>query len=209
MKIYKVIMIVSFLIASNSTYAAFINFNNYTPSGYGGQFSTGAATASTDGLALDMNGNLWVSLLENINVDNSTTLYFDFIATGAQAELYGIGFDNDNVNNNFDQLFIFGGSQIGTTQFPSGANVIGNYQAGDGSVNMAINVGAFLSGANFSRLIFILDNDAEENVSLASFSNFEICSDGDVCQSLVQVSEPGYSLLLLLSCLLFARRMRK
>ena len=187
--------------------AAFIDFNSYNPRGYGGQFSQGSATSSLDGSTLTLAGNLWVSISYSSMIDSSTMLFLDFIATGGQGELYGIGFDNDNVNNNFDQIFLLGG-----TQALNGANVIDTYESGDGTVSYAIDIGSALQGLSFNRIFFILDNDANENTSVASFSNVEFCSDDSlVCRSSMStpIDAPVGISFLLVSMFFIARSLKK
>lgn len=195
-----------FSLASFSADAAFINFNDYTTSGYGNQYRSGDATASADGSTLTLTGNLWVSLSEIFNVSSDSTLYFTLEASGVEAEWYGIGFDNNN-SITANTLFQLGGNE-GTT-----ANQILAYDFGDGAVDFAINVGSAFTGV-FDRLVFILDADSMSGASLA-FSNVEICNDTAACASLASapsaptgVSSPGAGGLLVLSLLTLVARRR-
>ena len=73
------------------------------------------------------------------------------------------------------------------------ANLFSDYESGDGVVSFSINIGDYVTGS-FNRLIFILDNDAQQSGSFASFSNVEICDNILVCQtsSVTAVSEPSH-----------------
>ncbi len=194
------------LVAANSN-AALINFNDYSIEGFAGQDVNGTSTVSDFGLTLDLDGNTWVSISNAFDfvIDPTSVLYFSFEAVGNNAELYGIGFDNDN-RVTPSSLFAIGGT--GNTR----ANSLASYQVGDGVVNFAINVGQFFTGS-FEKMIFILDAD-EVNNTFASFSDVELCSDNGLCETLNQsnvnvVNSPSASMLFLMSLCLLGLRIRR
>ncbi|WP_334061786.1 hypothetical protein [Alteromonas genovensis] len=193
-----------FGLASFTADAAFINFNDYTTSGFSTQFKTGNATSSADGTTLTLSGNLWVSLSEMFSITSDSTLKFTMEASGTEAEWYGIGFDNDN-RVTANTLFQLGGNE-GTR-----ANQISSYNFGDGAVDFSIDVGSTFTGV-FDRIVFILDADSMSGASL-SFSNVQLCNNSSPClltnelQSVTAVNAPGAGALLFLSLFaLFVRR---
>lgn len=180
MKFFTKILVASaFLTGLSSAQAAFINFDDYTISGYANQDKSGSATTSDAGFTLDLAGNTWVDVLFNSTITSTSILNFTFEATGLNAELYGIAFDTDDsyVYNDMGTFSFVGGSQASEI---TSANIFDNYTSGDGSVSYSINVGDFFTGA-FNRLVFILDNDANASGSFASFTNVEICDSAAAC----------------------------
>ncbi|AIF98658.1 hypothetical protein [Alteromonas australica] len=184
--------------------SAFINFNDYTASGFANQAISGTATSSADGSTLTLEGNLWVSISELFNITADSTLYFTMEAAGVAAEWYGIGLEDDN---SITASTIF---QLGGTESTS-ANQISTYTYGDGAVDFVIDVGSSFTGV-FDRLLFILDADNVSGASV-SFSNVEICNDTVNCESLsspsVSVSAPGALGLFTLSCIALAVRRKR
>jgi hypothetical protein len=172
--------------------ASIINFNDYAISGYATQARSGSSTVEDGGFTLSLAGNLWVDIFYNSVLTSDSILNFTFEATGLNAELYGIGFDNDE-NYAAGQSENFG--FIGGTQASElvTANLFSDYESGDGVVSFSINIGDYVTGS-FNRLIFILDNDAQQSGSFASFTNVEICDNILVCQtsSVTSVSEPSH-----------------
>lgn len=192
MKFISKIACIATLFLASSANAAFIDFNGYTATEYSNQFKAGTATVENGGSTLTLAGNLWVDILASTNLTSTSILNFTFEASGLNAELYGIAFDNDDsfsVTEMGDFAFV-GGSQ--STMYPS-ANVLSDYESGDGVVNFSIDIGQYITGS-FNRIIFILDNDENWSGSVASFTNVEICDNILVCQtsSVTQVSEPSH-----------------
>lgn len=192
MKFFLKIACVATLFLVGSANAVFIDFNNYTATEYSNQFKSGTATVDNGGSTLALDGNLWVDILVNTTLTSTSILNFSFEASGLNAELYGIAFDvNDNFSVSAMQNFAFiGGSQ--STLYPT-ANVLSDYESGDGIVNFSIDIGQYITGS-FNRIVFILDNDENWSGSVASFSNVEICDNILVCQSssVTQVAEPSH-----------------
>ena len=170
--------------------AAFINFDSYSSTGYASQDKAGSAYTEDGGYTLTLEGNQWVDIDFTSTISSDTILSFTFIATGLNAELYGIAFDNDN-SYNFNAMneFVFvGGSQTGDL---TTANTVDTYTSGDGSVTYNIAIGDLFTGT-FDRIVFILDNDANESGSFASFSDVEFCTTSSPCStSVVDVNAPS------------------
>lgn len=202
----KVLILVSALtvLLTSSVNAAFINFDDFARSGYAGQYVAGTDTTQDGGFTLNLQGNLWVSINLPTEVVSGTFLYFDFWATGAQSEIFGIGFENDNtVSNSLSDLFRIGGSD--STRI----NSVGSYVSGDGVVQYAIDLFPFIGNDTFSRMVFIMDNDANVSGTSAFFSNVEICQPGEPCATTspnLAVNAPGNFILLLLGLVLISRR---
>jgi len=159
------------------------------------RFKSGESTViqtsvSNAGSTINLNGNLWMDLAYNSTITSTSILKFTFVATGLNAEIYGIAFDtNDSFSvNSMNHFALIGGEDV--LAYPT-ANVFSDYKSGDGVVNFSINIGEYFTGA-FNRIVFILDNDENWSGSVASFSNVEICDNILVCQtpSAVQASEP-------------------
>lgn len=208
----KILVASAFLTGLSSAQAAFINFDDYTISGYANQDKSGTATTSDGGFTLDLAGNTWVDVLFSSTITSSSVLYFTFEATGLNAELYGIAFDNDDtyVYDDMGEFSFVGGTQASEI---SSANTFGSYASGDGSVTYSINVGDFFTGT-FDRLVFILDNDANQSGSFASFTNVEICDSTSACASTAPsaptaVSSPSHLGLIGLSLFAVAALRRK
>ena len=170
--------------------AAFINFDSYNITGYASQDKAGSAYTEDSGYTLTLEGNQWVDIDFISTIASDTVISFTFIATGLNAELYGIAFDNDD-SYNFAAMneFIFvGGSQTGDIM---SANTVDSYASGDGAVTYNITVGDLFTGT-FDRIVFILDNDDNEAGSIASFSNIEFCTTSSPCStSVVDVNAPS------------------
>ena len=192
MKFISKVACIATLFLFSSANAAFINFNDYTTSEYGNQFKAGTATVENGGTTLTLAGNLWVDILASTNLTSTSILNFSFEATGLNAELYGIAFDN-NDSYVYEEMSDF--AFVGGTQAPDidSANAFFNYESGDGVVNFSIDIGQYITGS-FNRIVFILDNDENWSGSVASFTNVEICDNILVCQtsSVTQVAEPSH-----------------
>lgn len=190
--IFKSALVSALLAISGFANAAIINFNDYTISGYANQVGSGSAAVLDGGSTLSLQGNLWVDIFYSSTLTADSILNFTFEATGLNAELYGIGFDN-NEHYSANQSENFG--ILGGTQAPMlvTANLFSGYESGDGVVSFSINIGDYVTGS-FNRLVFILDNDAQQTGSFASFNNVEICDNILVCQtsSVTAVSEPSH-----------------
>ena len=204
MKYLRNFSLLACLIYSGSTFASFINFDSYSYQDFGGQTVSGSALPN--GNELTLAGNLWVYLSDTFTITSDTVLYFTMEGVGLNAETFGIGLDQD-ARITPQTLFQTGGSDI------TRANQVGNYTAGDGSVDFIINVGDYFTGT-FSQLVFILDNDAMPSGSQVTFSNVEFCDSSLACFSTSSdldanpVNAPSVAILSLFA-LFFAVRKRR
>ena len=113
----------------------------------GGQDSGGKALLSQVNQQLELSGNTWKKFdLGGYEVTKNTVLEFDFQST-REAEISGIGFDNDD---SIDQSDTF---QISGTQ-DWGIDAFDNYVINSGWKTYSINAGDYFSG-DFQYLTFI------------------------------------------------------
>lgn len=203
-KVYSFMMLLCMVIPFSSS-ASFINFDDYTPQGFNSQMVSG--TATTNGAELLLSGNLWVYLDGTFDITADTIMYFTMEGFGLNPEIFGVGFDNDNIVTP-QTLFQTGGTEN------TRANQVGDYSVGDGAVDFAINVGDFFTGT-FSQLIFILDNDSMSSGSEVLFSNVEFCTNDSAClttgsnlNSANAVNAPSVALLSLFALFFTIRKRR-
>jgi|TARA_R110002012_G_scaffold71469_3_gene183313 hypothetical protein len=204
MKFLKGVIISAISALSLNAQAAFIDFNDYVVSGFSNQQVSGSPTVSSDGSELSLDGNLWVYINGAFEITSDTVLYLTVEASGSEAEWYGFGFDNDNLVTASTLLQLGGPTSSRVTDLDV-------YQYGDGVVDLAINVGSYITGT-FSQFVFVLDADSMSGTSL-SFTDVELCSSGDLCLSTssvpsspTAVSAPAAGSLLLLSLVLLVSR---
>jgi Ca2+-binding RTX toxin-like protein len=120
------------------------NLTSYDPSQDGG----GTVTQTVGGFELDSNN--WKKLEVNYTVTANTVLEFNFRST-IEAEISGIGFDDDNSISNGTTFELYGTQTWGIQAF-------NNYDGSGDWVHYKINVGAFYTGT-FQYLIFANDDD--------------------------------------------------
>lgn len=195
MKSIKSALITTLLLIGGSANAAFINFSDYTATAYGNQSKTGLEVVSNSGNTFTLNGNRWVDILYGVTLTSTSILNFSVEATGLNAELYGIAFETNDTYKygQMDNFVFFGGTQLTQVTSENSLPSFGSYSSGDGVVNFSINVGDYFTGV-FDRMVFILDNDANQSGSVVSFSNVEVCDNALVCQqsSVIAVPEPAH-----------------
>ncbi|MDC8829550.1 hypothetical protein [Alteromonas gilva] len=206
--ILALFLMTSVFFATN-TKAAYIDFNDYViSSNYGGQYTNGGYVISDDGLSLTLSGNLWVAVLARLEADNTSTLFFDFSATGSYGEIYAVGFDDNTINNNPGSFYQLGGSQS------SGMNIYDSYSIADGTVEYSILLSE-LTGTFYNWFVVALDNDANTTGSSITISNVEICSNPSSSECLSAgnlsepISEPSTTLLLIIGMLFISVYFRK
>ncbi len=126
---------------------------------------TQALSLADDFQQLQFSGNAWKKIALDYDVTADTVLEFDF-QSGAQGEIQGIGFDNDEVLS--DQTFF----QLYGTQ-TWGKQAYRNYAAAAGTMkHYAIPVGKYFTGA-MSYLVFGDDDDANAAAEVV-FSNIRL-----------------------------------
>lgn len=116
----------------------------------GGQDVGGTINYMDDDVGVELDGNLWKKFLVNYTVTANTVIEFDFRSTN-EAEISGIGFDNDN---NIDASVTF--EVYGTQTW--GNQTFNNYDGSGNWTHYEINVGAFYTGT-FSHLFIVNDDD--------------------------------------------------
>ncbi|WP_013334412.1 Ig-like domain-containing protein [Gloeothece verrucosa] len=144
-----------------------INFKNYQISPFNSsQDIKSTVTVSSDGKSLKIVGNGWKSINLPYTITSNTILKFEFQST-AQGEIHGIAFEND-AQETPDQSFRLYGTQ------DWGRNDFNNYSSSAGSKKVyQIPVGQFYTG-NWSKLLFINDDDRPTPTAESIFSNVRI-----------------------------------
>ncbi|MDX8347234.1 right-handed parallel beta-helix repeat-containing protein [Cognatiyoonia sp. IB215446] len=119
---------------------------------YGGKQDQGTFSIGGFGTVLQQSENAWNHLLIDYEVTEDTVLTFRLF-TGGEAEIYGIGFDNDDTPDS-DTYFQLGGTQqgFGIQDFNVNAGASANTQF------FRIPVGEYFTG-DFDRLVFVTDKD--------------------------------------------------
>lgn len=155
--------------------------NNYNLSSYGGiTQDKGSFTLSDDKTEIEFKGNSWNKLdINNYNITNNTVLKFEF-QSNAEAEIQGIGFDNDDVISNGDarshsaertQLFQVSGTQ------DWGIELENSYTIGSGWQTYEVNVGDYISG-EFNYLTLVSDDDVINSTAQTQFRNISLSEMG-------------------------------
>ncbi|MBV6625177.1 MAG: cadherin-like domain-containing protein, partial [Rivularia sp. (in: Bacteria)] len=154
---------------------------------YGGASQDVNVVQTINNTELQLAGNGWKRLdITGYEINANTRLKFDFASNG-EAEIQGIGFDNDNNisrNNDAGQFFQVAGSQNwGITNL---SQFIVN-QSGNKDI-YEIPVGEFFTG-NFDFLTFANDDDQNNPDAEAAFSNIELFEDNSLTVSINQVAQ--------------------
>lgn len=139
----------------------------------GGQDAGGTVTQFTGGVTLD--GNLWKKILVNYTVTANTVIEFDFRST-LEAEISGIGFDNDDGIDSNATFKVYGDQNWGRTNFD-------NYDGSGEWTHYTIEVGSFYTGT-FSHLFLVNDDDGGGTDGNSTFANIviyesDVVSDND------------------------------
>jgi hypothetical protein len=143
-----------------------LNFNGLAIQAYGDQDIKSTTSVSSDGYALQVNGNGWKKVNFSYNITPNTILEFDY-RSGAQGEIQGIGFDSDNTIS-ANQIFqLYGTESFGLSQFRNYAS------SAPGSKHYQIPVGQFYTG-QMKYLTFINDQDISNPNAQSLFSNIKI-----------------------------------
>jgi len=132
--------------------AAPIDFDNYTLQSYGGQDLSGTATVEDSGLTLKLVGNRWKKISYSYTLTTNTVIEFDF-RSGAQGEIHGVAFDDDDTISS-DKTF----QLYGTQNWGIDSNRTYSASAPDWK-HYKIAVGSHYTGA-MTHLAFIMDHDA-------------------------------------------------
>ena len=143
--------------------------NNYTLSSYGGTTQDkGIFSISDDKAEIEITGNSWKKLdINNYNVTENTVLKFDF-QSNTEAEIQGIGFDNDDTISGSDENHLF---QVAGTQ--DWGIEIEDYTLGSGWKTYEIKVGEHISG-EFNYLTLANDHDISNSTAQSQFRNISL-----------------------------------
>lgn len=144
-----------------------LDFNTSAPSSYGSEEDTvnnGIVTIENGGATLAMSGNRWQQVSFQYEITENTILEFEFRST-VEAEIQGIGFDNDLANSAANTFSVFGTEVWGIQDY--------RYN-GDGEFEQfTIPVGQYYTG-EMQYLFFVLDHDIAEPTGNAYFKNIKV-----------------------------------
>gem|GEM_PF-598333 len=143
-----------------------LNFSQLNVTSFdSGDQDQGSFVVQDNGNTLKLFGNSWKKVGLNFNVTANTVIEFDFYSP-SQAEVQGIGLDNDD---DLNQDFFF---QLYGTQ-TWGIQSFNNYSSGDGWKRYQINVGQFYTG-NMNYITFGNDHDVNNPTGESFFRNVKI-----------------------------------
>ena len=143
--------------------------NNYTLSSYGGETQDkGIFSISNDKTEIEIIGNSWQKLdINNYKITENTILKFDF-QSHTEAEIQGIGFDNDDTISGSDENHLF---QVAGTQ--DWGIEIEDYTLGSGWKTYEIKVGEHING-EFNYLTLANDQDISNSTAQSQFRNISL-----------------------------------
>ncbi|MCJ8280244.1 MAG: hypothetical protein MJK14_10120, partial [Rivularia sp. ALOHA_DT_140] len=144
--------------------------NNFNISSYGGITQDKAKLSiSEDKTEVELKGDGWKKLdIDNYNVTENTVLKFEF-QTDTEAEIQGIGFDNDDIISGGDKNHLF--QVFGTQDW--GIELEDNYTLGSGWKTYEIKVGEYITG-EFDYLTLANDHDQSNSISTSQFRNISL-----------------------------------
>ena len=120
-------------------------------------------TYPDNGNQVKLENNGWKKLdITGYTVTENTRLSFQF-RSSEEAEIQGIGLDNDDdLNNNTNTLFQLYGTQTYTNQAFNDYEGLNHHQATDGWKDYSISLGNFTG--YYDRLVFFNDQDGNNNL---------------------------------------------
>ncbi|MGK7942059.1 MAG: hypothetical protein AB4062_18270 [Crocosphaera sp.] len=136
-------------------------------------------TYLNNGNEVQLENNTWKSLdITGYTVTDNTSLSFQF-RSDEEAEIQGIGFDNDDdLFNNTNTIFQLYGTQTFANQAFNDYEGLNDVQAVDGWKDYSINLGQYFTG-EYDRLVFVNDNDTVDNLGgAAQFRNIVLSEIG-------------------------------
>jgi Ca2+-binding RTX toxin-like protein len=143
-----------------------IKVNANTLQSYGGaQDAGGTINYMDDDVGVELDGNLWKKFEVNYTVTSNTVIAFDFRSTN-EAEISGIGFDNDDTIDSNATFKVYGDQNWGRTNYD-------NYDGSGDWTHYEIDVGSFYTGT-FSHLIIVNDDDGGGDDGEGYFRNITI-----------------------------------
>jgi hypothetical protein len=157
---------------------SFLNFNGYSIVSYGGGgIDVGTFEVQDGGFTLFQQNNSLRAIVLNYPVTANTVLEFQFRST-QQAQMHGIGFNNNNQLNPSRIFKIFGTQDFGAiTDFAT--------YSGTEFVQYSIPVGQYYSGSNLSRLFFLTGNYTGNPRGRSFWRNVRVYESGQCTPALV------------------------
>lgn len=151
-----------------------VDFSDASFDSYGGssQDKTAVVSVVDGGATVHLEGNGWKMTELPTSISADTILSFD-IRVGAEGEIHGIGFDNDDGLSE-NRMFRVAGTQ------DWGIDGLADYATQQGEwVHYEIPVGQFYTG-DFDNLVFANDHDGSGGDVEAWFSNIRVYDASDV-----------------------------
>jgi len=158
-----------------------LSLSDYDIENYAPALQSGTYQITNGGTTLIIQNNAGKSISLNYPVTGGTVIEFEFKST-AQAEVHGIGFDNDNTLS-ASQIFKLYGTG-GNGQLNSDFD---NYD-GSGYQSYLIPVGEYYSGANLGKLFFVSGNTSGMAGGNGYFRNIRVYEAGQCTEATVTAS---------------------
>ncbi|WAJ70690.1 DNRLRE domain-containing protein [Catenovulum adriaticum] len=139
-----------------------VKLNNYSITSYGKeQDKNGGIQVDSQGYHLELTGNTWKKINLASKITENTVLELDFTGDSL-AEIQAIGFDNDDVIDPSSVFQLAGIQEWGYNQHQPNAKG-----------HVKIPIGRYFTG-QYEHLVFINDNDNNDQAVSATFSNIKI-----------------------------------
>jgi hypothetical protein len=144
-----------------------VDFRDYTVESYGGaQDEGGTVSVKDQGATLQIIGNSWKKIGLDYNVTENTVLEFDF-KSDKEADIQGIGFDNDDALSRDRTFKVYGTQSWGISDFDDYGHTESGYK------HYRIPVGQYYTG-QMNRLFFVNDHDVANPVGESTFRNVRV-----------------------------------
>lgn len=145
----------------------FINIEELGVDSYGRNQDVSGGASINSAFEITLTGNTWKSIPFEYTVTSSTVLEFEF-SSDVEAEIHGIGFDNDNEISQETFFNVYGTQAWGLSAYRY--TQVGERQF------FRIPVGQFYNGS-FDRLVLTTDNDKNIANANSTFSNIRVFED--------------------------------
>lgn len=167
----------SFCVGDASPNCEYIDFNDYTINSYASNRDIGTYTILDGGKTLYLQNNALKSIALNYDVTPNTVLEFDFKSTD-QADVHGIGFDNNN-GLTLQAIYKIHGTL-------NNNKLISDYDtySGSGYVNYQIPVGNYHYGSYLTNLFFIATKRNTPGDGNSYFKNVRVYEAGQCGSSM-------------------------
>lgn len=141
---------------------SFFNFTGVNGSAYGNnQDGEGQVGLGANNQGVVLQGNRWIKVPFNYEIQSDTVLEFDFISLD-EGEIHGIGFDDDNNEEPGRTFQVHGTENWGITA--------SEYSQPGQLQRFVIPIGEFYTGT-VNYMFFVMDNDATNPVSNSGFKD--------------------------------------